>query len=133
MADSRKEIPYLDYGQWRKAVDGSRHWSTATSGGSVVVNGHVRDPGRSPAVGEWGELPPCPHPSYALRAVIAWPRPSVYLVTMTACTALHREEQTHQGKGWVKKEEEMTRQSQEKPGAAEKHRSCNVWGRWEEG
>lgn len=50
---------------------------------------------------------------------------------MAARTALGREERSRQGEGWVKKEEEMTRRSQEKPGAAGKQRSSNVPGKME--
>lgn len=56
----------------------------------------------------------------------------VSVLTAAAHTA-PQQERSSQGKGWVKKEEEMTRWSQEKPGAAEKHRGCQVQRRWKGG
>lgn len=59
---------------------------------------------------------------------------ALLLVVLTAAahTAPQWEWWSH-GRGWVKKEEEMRRQSQEKSGAAEKHRGCKVQRRWKGG
>lgn len=56
-----------------------------------------------------------------------WSTTALLLFMLTAAphTAPQREG-SNQGKGWVKNEEGMTKQSQEKPGAAEKHRGCKV-------
>lgn len=134
--DSLAGLWPLDNGQqWRRTIDGSHLWNTASSGGSVVVNLDMRDLERSPVVGEWGEVSPrfpwcspCTGCCYCLTTALP-----LFMVTTAARMALQREERSRQGKGWVKKEEEMTRQSQEKPGAAGKHGSCNVQGRWKGG
>lgn len=55
------------------------------------------------------------------------------MVTTAARMALQRGERSQQGKAWVKQEEEMTRRSQGKPGAAEKEGSSTMQGRWEGG
>lgn len=70
---------------------------------------------------------PCAGSCYCLTTALL-----LFMLTAAAHTAPQRE-WSSQGKGWVKKEEEVTRQSQEKPGAAEKRRGCKVQRRWKRG
>lgn len=115
MVDSRKKrFPswiMASGQQWRRTIDGSHLWSTASSGGSVVVNRDVRDFERSLAVGEQGQVSPqLPWSSSHIWSLYCLATASLlFRATMIAHTALQREEQFNQGKGWIRKKEEMTR------------------------
>lgn len=81
---------------------------------------------------EWG-IALFPWSSSCAGSCYCWTTALLLSVLKAAAHTAPQWEWSTQGKGWVKKEEEMTRRSQEKTGAAEKHRGCKVqrWkGRW---